>query len=48
MNFESHRPKIQIFIKENLFKMPLTICRPHYLSLNAQIQLNSLRRRQNY
>ena len=40
-------PKITIFIKDNLFKMPLTICRLYYLSLNAQIQLNSLRQRQN-
>ena len=40
-------PKITIFIKEHLFKMPLTICRPYHLSLNAQIQLNSPRRTQN-
>ena len=32
MNFESHNPKIQIFIKENLFKMPLTIYVGHIIS----------------
>ena len=46
MNFDSI-PRFPYSFKKIYFKMLLTICQPYNLSLNAQIQLNSQRRRQN-